>query len=475
MQSLQRRSEEHNRSLNLLLLLILIDSFLINIAEVISFEIRFQGLLPEYNFAAYQNMILLLTATRLSCLYIFRAYHHIKTKSAFQSFVEIIKANTLSSLLIIVAAFFFGNFSYPRIVIVYSWVITTISLFGLRILIRKVTAAFFKTDYFFSKMIIIGTNKEAQRLGLNLIQDSYEQIKIVGFIALNGDDVATQEVLLNNFRILGKLDHIEDIVRDINIDEIIVADRRITDRQLTFLLSRVNKYGIAVRIIPSLYEMLIGATVRHNVAIPLVKLTLEPLRGWYPGFKRLADVLLAIIGLLVCSPILLLAFFALKLENMPSSALFKQVRVGLDGKEFVLYKLRTMVDDAEEKTGPVWAEKNDPRVTRVGRLLRISRIDELPQLINILRGEMSLIGPRPERPFFIKELIEKIPCYAERFNVKPGITGWAQVNFKYASSIADNQEKLLYDLYYIQNMSPTLDFFIFLRTLGLIFGRIEVH
>jgi lipopolysaccharide/colanic/teichoic acid biosynthesis glycosyltransferase len=152
----------------------------------------------------------------------------------------------------------------------------------------------------------------------------------------------------------------------------------------------------------------------------------------------------------------------------PGPVLFRQARVGKDGKVFMLYKFRSMSVDAEQLTGPVWASEGDPRITRVGRLLRKIRLDETPQMFNVLRGDMSFIGPRPERPIFVNQLKEQIPFYILRFAVKPGITGWAQVKYPYGSTVEDAQEKLQYDLYYIKNMSIFLDLLILLKSVQVV-------
>jgi exopolysaccharide biosynthesis polyprenyl glycosylphosphotransferase len=187
--------------------------------------------------------------------------------------------------------------------------------------------------------------------------------------------------------------------------------------------------------------------------------------------KRLTDVLVSLIGMLLSAPLAGLAVLLVKLTSR-GPALYQQERLGRDSVPFMLMKFRTMIADAESQTGPVWAAENDPRITLVGKWLRKTRIDEIPQLINVLRGEMSLVGPRPERAIFIQKLSEKIPFYAERLLVPPGITGWAQVMAPYAASVEDTRRKLQYDLYYIKHMSFFLDFFIFLKTVKtMLFGR----
>ena len=189
-------------------------------------------------------------------------------------------------------------------------------------------------------------------------------------------------------------------------------------------------------------------------------------RGSLRRLKRAFD-LFATLGLLLCtSPIMLLTAIAIRVES-PGPVIYRQRRVGLFGQDFTVYKFRSMRTDAE-KNGAVWAMKSDPRVTKVGKIIRKTRIDELPQLWNVLKGEMSLIGPRPERPEFVKELEKEIPFYSLRHAVKPGVTGWAQVCYPYGSSVEDSRRKLEYDLYYAKNMSILLDVRIILKTIGVV-------
>lgn len=187
--------------------------------------------------------------------------------------------------------------------------------------------------------------------------------------------------------------------------------------------------------------------------------------------KRVFDLLFATLGLILIAPLLPLIALAVKLDS-PGPVFFRQVRVGKGEKNFTLYKFRTMCKDAEKGTGAVWARENDPRVTRLGKFLRKTRLDEVPQLYNVLRGDMSFVGPRPERPEFVSKLQEEIPYYSNRHYVKPGATGWAQVKYPYGASVEDAVEKLCYDLYYIKNFSLVLDFMIILETVKVVlFGR----
>jgi sugar transferase (PEP-CTERM system associated) len=238
-------------------------------------------------------------------------------------------------------------------------------------------------------------------------------------------------------------------------------------------LLRCRLAGIRVEDAPSFFERLTG------------KILVSDLRpSWLvfsPGFsktplvlasKRAAELLLSLLLLLLVAPLLVLLALLIRLDSS-GPAVYRQQRVGLRGRLFMLYKLRSMRSDAEAGNGPVWAApENDPRVTRVGRLLRKLRLDELPQLVNVAKGDMSFVGPRPERPHFVKTLRQVIPYYDERHAVRPGITGWAQVKFGYGSTIEDGERKLQFDLYYVKNMSPLLDVAIVLDTVKvMLLGR----
>ena len=183
--------------------------------------------------------------------------------------------------------------------------------------------------------------------------------------------------------------------------------------------------------------------------------------------KRAMDILFSIILIVLAIPIFLIFPLLIKLDSR-GSIVFKQIRVGENGKEFEIYKFRSMRQDAEVDSGPVWADSCDKRVTRIGRIIRKLRIDELPQLYNVIKGDMSFIGPRPERPYFVEKLKNQIPYYDVRTAIKPGITGWTQIKYPYGATLEDAREKLQYDIYYIKNMSPILDIIIFFWTIKVV-------
>ncbi|MBI5643621.1 MAG: TIGR03013 family PEP-CTERM/XrtA system glycosyltransferase [Deltaproteobacteria bacterium] len=314
-------------------------------------------------------------------------------------------------------------------------------------------------------VLIIGTGDLAKKIGSEIYNKKANGLKLMGFI---DEDPSKLGQSIVNPGVIGCFGDIAQIVKSVGIKRIIVAlpDRRAKLPMLALLDCKLR--GVIIEEGETFQEHLTGR-------IPLDQL--KP--SWMvfsDGFKslrtrkivkRVFDAVLSVIGFVIVSPIMLIAAIAIRLESK-GPVIFKQIRVGENQQKFEIYKFRSMRTDAESSTGPVWAQANDSRVTNVGRFIRATRIDELPQLVNILKGEMSFVGPRPERPFFVEQLKEKIPYYEMRMVVKPGITGWAQIKYPYGASYSDALEKLQYDIYYIKNMSPMLDIMIILLTVKVV-------
>ncbi|CAG1015634.1 TIGR03013 family XrtA/PEP-CTERM system glycosyltransferase [Geobacter sp.] len=317
-----------------------------------------------------------------------------------------------------------------------------------------------------NRVLVVGTGPLAREIG-GLVAATNHNHVLAGYFGCSNEPVYVPEQhIVDNRSGL-----VSTALRE-RTDKIVVS---LSERRGTFPLSEVLNCkfsGIEVIDAPSFYEQLTGKLMIENIT-----------PSWFifsDGFKRTglhrickrgADVVLSLIGIVLTLPLLPLVALGIKLTS-PGSVLFRQVRVGEREKSFVLYKFRTMRADAEKETGAVWAQKDDPRITKLGKFLRTSRLDEIPQLYNVLRGNMSLVGPRPERPEFVEKLKEIIPYYSERHFVKPGVTGWAQVKYAYGASVDDAIEKLRYDLYYIKNMSLFLDLVIVLETVKvMMFGR----
>jgi len=328
-----------------------------------------------------------------------------------------------------------------------------------------------KYPRFTQKVLVLGTGALAAQIG-ELISSSRCGFTLAGYASCatcsRGDNPESTHPLVPHEAILGNCDQLRDIALEVKAEVIVVAlsERRGVFPLRDVLTCKLNSMQILDA--PSFYELVQG------------KLMLESITpSWFifsSGFsrtnlfslcKRSIDIVLSCLGLLLTLPFFPFIALAIKLDS-PGPIFFRQERVGNKEKQFILYKFRTMGQDAEKASGAVWAVKNDPRVTRLGRFFRQSRIDEIPQLINVLKGEMSFIGPRPERQEFVEKLKLVIPYYSKRHFIKPGLTGWAQVKYPYGSSVEDAVEKLRYDLYYIKNIGPFLDTLIFFETIKVV-------
>jgi len=318
-----------------------------------------------------------------------------------------------------------------------------------------------------SNLILVGAQPSSLEMARNIINHPELGYNIVALFDLSGGKTP-QWVENSGILTGGNLNQLKKIIRQGEIDTVVVSNELYP--RIFGSLYKLLPTGVEFSNLSSFWEDL-------NRSLPISEMDemwfLDNLRGtrkkFYEIRKRFLDLLLAAgLGLIL---VLLLPFISLGIRlSSPGSVFYRQKRVGKNGEVFEAVKFRTMIADAE-KNGARWAKKNDSRVTKFGRLLRITRIDELPQLINVLRGEMSLIGPRPERPEFVKKLEKQIPHYSLRHIVRPGLTGWAQVNYPYGASIKDASRKLRYDLYYLKHRSLVLDAEIILKTIKVVVGR----
>lgn len=314
------------------------------------------------------------------------------------------------------------------------------------------------------RVLILGTDRLAKELGQVLVFERRSRYEVVGF--LDRDSSRVGERLINP-GIIGTFQQLFEIVEHYGVNTIAVCldDRRGGLPVQTLLDFKVM--GLEVVDGHHLFEKESG-----RMSIDLLKpstlifSTGFQRRGIVMGLKRLIDIIVSAVGLLMLTPLFALIGLVIKLDST-GPVFYKQTRVGLRGTPYTIWKFRSMRLDAEAD-GARWASAGDPRITKVGRWLRKWRIDELPQLINVLKGEMSLVGPRPERPVFVQQLRSSIPYYDLRYTVRPGITGWAQIRFRYAASGEDSHVKLQYDLYYVKNLSLALDFRIFMETVRVV-------
>jgi len=317
--------------------------------------------------------------------------------------------------------------------------------------------------------LIVGFNKNANDIHNEVIKHPGLGIDVVGYITLSSESLGKD---FNGIKVAGMIEDIPRKIDELNIKEVIIVLMKFSEDVLIEIIGKCENKNVGLKIAPDLYNILSGqARTSQLYGFPLIDINPQLMPIWEAKIKRFLDIFFSLLILVLSSPVMLLTSIAIKLDSK-GPVLFKQKRCGLNGKIFSIYKFRSMKQDAEKLTGPVWSTKDDPRITRVGKFVRKVRIDELPQIINILKGEMSLVGPRPERPFFVEKLSLEIPYYKRRLKVRPGITGWAQVKHKYDETVEDVKEKLKYDLFYIENMSLRMDFKIMFRTIFvMLFGK----
>ncbi len=313
------------------------------------------------------------------------------------------------------------------------------------------------------RILVLGAGAWAKRIA-ELERDGHKQgFSCVGFIPMGSGAPAIDES-----RILTGINSLSDFVRENDIEEVVVAvEERRGGLPIEALLA-CKFEGVSVTEYETFWERETGR-VDLDALHPSWLVFSDGFVGGrlHSSLKRTVDIVASLVLLVFSLPVLIVTAIAVRVDS-PGPILFRQERVGLNGRPFMLLKFRSMRPDAEREGTPRWAAANDERVTRVGGFIRMSRIDELPQIFNVLKGDMSFIGPRPERPFFVEELTAKIPYYAARHRVKPGISGWAQLNYPYGASIEDAREKLQYDLYYIKNYSVFLDIVVLLQTVRVI-------
>jgi sugar transferase (PEP-CTERM system associated) len=400
------------------------------------------------------------------CLYYSDLYDFRTVSDRRELFVRLTQALGATSVILAVAYFWFPQLMLGRGVFILSAAVVLLVITGWRVVFEWITRALGPRE----RLLLIGTGPGAIELARELHELRHTlRVQIVGFV--DPDPARVGRPVLNP-GVVGTIGDVPAIVRAQRVDRVVVslADAR-GKLPVDQLLEMKLNDGVAFDHLASVYEEYTG------------KIAVENLRpSWFifsDGFrksavlitvKRVIDLMVGAIGFVLALPIMLLVAFLVRLTSR-GPVLYHQARVGQHGRIFTVHKFRSMVTDAEAGTGAVWAQRNDSRVTPIGRFLRRTRLDELPQLWNVLRGDMSLVGPRPERPEFVRSLTDQIPFYGQRHVVRPGLTGWAQVRYTYGASVEDAMEKLQYDLYYIKNMSLALDLFILFSTVKTVLQR----
>ncbi len=440
--------------------LFIANSIIIISSLFISFYFRFNFLTAEKGIPPISEYFLFFILIYLTHNIIFylQSYYKFKLKKGILDTLFELLFNYISTIAIVL-----GFFSYMRsykfidyeishkFLIVYFF-LGIISLLSTERGFRYFLKKSFKSPKNRRKGIIIGFNETGKKLSEKLLKYRDWGIDIIGYL----DDKQLSDDADGGSDILGRVSDLEEIIIKHSIKDVFITIPLKDYDMILEIIRTSNKHLAEIKIVPDIIHLLsIKAELEHIDDIPIINLNDIPLRGWKAISKRVIDLGFSFIGLIFLLPIFFIVSILIKISSK-GPIFYLQERVGIDGKRFNIIKFRTMIQDAEAIKGPVWSpEKNDPRITKIGRVLRKYSIDELPQLFNVLKGDMSLVGPRPERPIFVEKFKTDLPQYMLRHKVKAGMTGWAQVHgFRGNTSL---KERLKYDLYYIENWSVKLD------------------
>ncbi len=456
---------------------IALDALMTLAAFVIAFQLR--RLLPfpsqlqnAPGFAVYVPMMVVQVISVLAVFYFNKLYHVTRASSRLDELSSIIGAVSIGTMIsVAISALTFKNtifeLDFPRAMVLYAWLLSVVLIAIGRESHRRLWHRLRMHGFGRDRVLVVGSGESARAIIQKIQWSPYLGYELVGVV--NGHEPPGE---VAGVQVLGKADDLPAIIEKYDIQEVIIAPPEGTSRhEIVRLVSLSQRGSVAIKIFPDMFEFVTtGVSIDDLGGLPLLNVRDIQLRGWRLSLKRAMDLIGASIGLVLLSPFMLLMALLIKLDS-PGPVFYYQERMGLDGRPFQMFKFRSMRQDAEED-GPGWTTKDDPRRTRIGALLRSKNIDELPQFINVLLGDMSLVGPRPERPIYVEKFRNSIPRYMERHREKAGMTGWAQVNgLRGDTSIA---ERTKYDLWYVENWSLWLDIKIIVRTIvQTLFGNAE--
>ena len=446
--------------------LMITDGMMIAIAFLIAYGIRWESTQIDPNiqlgdFTSYIGLLIVQVVAIITVMFWARLYHQARAVSRVDEFYTIFGAVSIGMMMsVALSTLLFKSleFDFPRLLIIYSWVLTILLIMVARLVYHAVQWRVQARGLGRDKVLIVGTG-DIGKLVLEKIKGSpHLGYEVNGFVHKNGGEYPPYVL---GIPVLGRAEDLPRLIDERHIDEVIIALPEASDEEMLDLISKCSKASLSIKVFPDVFQIIATqVTIDDLGGLPLLSVRDVRQRGWRVTVKRLMDMALASVGLVFLSPLLFLVSILIKLES-PGPVFYVQERMGLDARPFPMIKFRSMRKDAEAE-GPGWTTPNDPRRTKLGTMLRHTNIDEFPQLINVLLGDMSLVGPRPERPVYVEQFRRTIPRYMERHKEKAGLTGWAQVNgLRGDTSIS---ERTKYDLWYIENWSLLLDIKILIRT-----------
>lgn len=441
----------------LILILVIGDLVAVNMAFLAAYWLRFNsGVFPVvYGIPGVHQYIRVLPVISIILLFLmrFEKLYSVKSRiSIVDEFFLIVRAGTLGMFIFTAATFAYREYSFSRGAIVIAWVIMLVFLSVWRFFVNRLMFFFRRRLGKTRDLILIGDGEMVERLIKHISDDPHWDYRIKGVLRIK---IKPSGKVLG-VPVLGSMADLKKVADKEAIEEVILTELEAPRKEVMDLMLECEKKMIEFRLIADLLGMMTSQVDMRTIdGIPLLGLKESPLGESYNRLtKRCVDIVFSVFGLLILSPVFLVIALAVKM-NSPGPVFYFQKRIGEDGRRFAIIKFRTMKDNAEKGVGRVWASQNDPRRTAVGAFLRRFNLDELPQLFNVLGGEMSLVGPRPERPHFVGKFKENIPRYMSRHKIKSGMTGWAQVNGLRGNTSIEERTK--YDLYYIENWSLMFD------------------
>jgi len=458
------RLDTYKKNLYIPFLKIVVDILAILLAICFSYWFRFysplviyvpiaKGIIPP--FISYLYFGLFLTAIYFLLFITSRAYDSRVYSIFSEEIPSILKVCLLGILLGMSAAFLYRGFSYSRAVFLLIYLNSQLFLLVTRFLFHRLKEKLTRQGFTIFNTLIIGSPDLVEKITTHLQKSKNHNFNILGYLSDRVLPGVTYPSLAN-------LNDLETLLINSKPDAVIVGFDQRESYRIMDVIKSVEGKNIELYYVPDIRELVTSHYTAFDLqGLLLLKLKALSLSGWQGFLKYIFDIILSLLALIFSFPFLLGIAVLIKIGSK-GPVFYKQERIGLDGKRFSIFKFRTMIADAEVKSGPVWASAGDPRVTTLGRFLRRTSLDELPQLFNVIRGDMSLIGPRPERPHFVQQFQQIIPKYAERHRVRSGITGWAQVNGLRGQSPIE--ERTIYDIYYIENWSLWFDLKIIILT-----------
>ena len=448
--------------------------FSLILCDIFSYIISYSLVLDLLNIPSIIDYPILIVLGILFLFRFFGRYNPSSLESRLKELKIIIALTSISTFVYLVYKIIFKYITIQQSqnIVLLSLLFLLIVLV-LRLIVRTIQKQLLKSNIGLRNSIIIGSGDHGYQFLNKIDKKQYAGFKIMGYFDSEKNAKVTDFLNTNNKFYFsgcytGDISEAKNFIIAKNIKEVIIALDQKEYGSILNLITELRNLDVCIKIVPDIYDLLTGYAQMHSVTgMPLIDINPDILTEVQFLLKRLIDIFVSLFSLIITSPILLLVAIIIKLSSK-GAVIFKQERVGLNGRSFIVHKFRTMYADSEKNTGPVWAKVNDPRITKIGYFLRKTRIDEFPQLFDVLIGNMSIVGPRPEREFFISQLKEKFPYYMRRLNVRPGVTGWAQIMGSYDTDIDSVENKLKLDFYYIENISIWLDIKIMIITIWVI-------